>query len=73
MPLTFVNEADYDAIDQMDELEIPDIRELVGKSEITVLNKTKGTSFQVNCQISERQRDIILAGGLLDYTRESVK
>ena len=73
VPLTFVNEADYDAIDQMDELEIPDIRELVGKSEITVLNKTKGTSFQVNCQISERQRDIILAGGLLDYTRESVK
>ena len=73
VPLTFVNEADYDTVDQMDELEIPDIRELVGRSEITVHNKTKGTSFKVSCQISARQRDIILAGGLLDYTRESVK
>ena len=73
VPLTFVNEADYDTIDQMDELEIPDVRELIGKDEITVRNKTKGTSFKVNCQVSERQRDIILAGGLLDYTRESVK
>ena len=73
VPLTFVNEADYDTIDQMDELEIPDIRKLLGQSEITVVNKTKGSSFQVTCQISERQRDIILAGGLLDYTRESVK
>ena len=73
VPLTFVNEADYDSIDQMDELEIPDVRELIGKDEITVINRTKGTSFKVNCQVSERQRDIILAGGLLDYTRESVK
>ena len=73
VPLTFVNEADYDTIDQMDELEIPAIRDLLGKGEITVNNKTKGTSFQVNCAISDRQRDIILAGGLLDYTRESVK
>ena len=73
VPLTFVNEADYDAVDQMDELEIPAIRELLGRDEITVHNKTKGTSFKVSCQISERQRDIILAGGLLDYTRESVK
>ncbi|MBQ1441292.1 MAG: aconitate hydratase [Clostridia bacterium] len=73
VPLTFVNEADYDTVDQMDELEIPDIRELLGKTEITVFNRTKGSSFRVSCQISERQRDIILAGGLLDYTRESVK
>ena len=73
VPLTFVNEADYDAVDQMDELEIPDIRALLGRSEITVFNRTKGSSFTATCQISERQRDIILAGGLLNYTRESVK
>ena len=73
VPLTFANEADYDTVDQMDELEIPEVRELIGKEEITVFNRTKGTSFKVNCQVSERQRDIILAGGLLDYTRESVK
>ncbi|MBQ4396670.1 MAG: aconitate hydratase [Clostridia bacterium] len=73
LPLTFVNETDYDGIDQMDELSLPDVRELIGQSEITVYNKTKGTSFRVECHISARQRDILLAGGLLDYTRESVK
>ncbi|MBQ1554953.1 MAG: aconitate hydratase [Clostridia bacterium] len=73
LPLTFVNEADYDGIDQMDELSLPDVRELIGQSEITVYNRTKGTSFRVECHISARQRDILLAGGLLDYTRESVK
>ena len=73
LPLTFVNETDYDGIDQMDELSLPDVRNLIGQSEITVYNKTKGTSFRVECHISARQRDILLAGGLLDYTRESVK
>lgn len=73
VPLVFEDEKDYDSIDQMDELSIPEIRDLIGKSEITVYNKTKGSSFKVTCNISERQRDIILAGGLLDYTRESVK
>ncbi|MBQ1411635.1 MAG: aconitate hydratase [Clostridia bacterium] len=73
LPLTFVNETDYDGIDQMDELSLPDVRNLIGQSEITVYNRTKGTSFRVECHISARQRDILLAGGLLDYTRESVK
>lgn len=73
VPLVFEDEKDYDSIDQMDELSIPQIRDLIGKSEITVYNKTKGSSFKVTCNISERQRNIILAGGLLDYTRESVK
>ncbi len=73
VPLTFANEADYDTIDQMDELVIPEIRELVGKSAIKVYNKTKGAEFEVSCNISERQREIILAGGLLNYTRDSVK
>ncbi len=71
IPFTFKNPDDYDTIDQMDELVIGDVRSLVGLSDITVKNVTKGTEFTVTCNISERQRDILLAGGLLDYTREN--
>ena len=75
LPLTFVNEADYDRIDEGDELALENIRAQVegGKSEITLRNKTKGVDIPVLCELSGRTKDIILAGGLLDYTRESLK
>ena len=75
LPLTFVNEADYDAISQGDELVLDNIRAEIeaGKSELTVVNKTTGKEISVLCELSGRTKDIILAGGLLDYTRESMK
>ena len=75
LPLTFVNEADYDAISQDDELVLDNIRAEIeaGKSELTVVNKTTGKEIPVLCELSGRTKDIILAGGLLDYTRESMK
>ncbi len=67
LPLTFANERDYDAIDQKDELKIDAVRTAImdGKP-LTVQNITKGTSFQVNCTLSSRQKQIILAGGALN-------
>ncbi len=75
LPLTFVNEADYDNIAQGDELVIADIRKSVsdGKTEITVTNKTKNIDIPVLCELTGRTKDIMLAGGLLDYTRENLK
>ncbi len=75
LPLTFVNEADYDAISQGDELVLDNVRAEIeaGKSELTVINKTTGKEIPVLCELSGRTKDIILAGGLLDYTRESMK
>lgn len=75
LPLTFVNEADYDNIAQGDELVLEDVRKAVesGKSELTVVNKTNGKEIPVLCELSGRTKDIMLAGGLLDYTRESMK
>ncbi len=71
LPLVFRNEKDYDAVDQMDELELPDIRSAItNNSKIIVNNKTKGTSFEVEAVLSDRQRKMVLAGGLLNYTRE---
>ncbi len=73
LPLTFVNEADYDSISEGDELSLPDVRQLIadGKAELKLVNKTNGKEIPVLCELSERTRDIILAGGLLDYTRNS--
>ncbi|MVB11853.1 3-isopropylmalate dehydratase large subunit [Caprobacter fermentans] len=71
LPLVFEKEKDYDTIDQMDELELNDVRGAVqdGRT-ITICNRTKGTFFQAKPVLSERQRRIVLAGGLLNDTRE---
>ena len=72
LPLTFVNEADYDSISEGDELAIPDVKKLImNGSELTVINKTTGKEIPVLCELSDRTRDIILAGGLLHYTQEN--
>ena len=72
VPLVFENEADYDSVSQMDELALPNLRAELESGRVTVLNKTTGGSFTALCQVSGRQKDILLAGGLLNYTRETV-
>ena len=70
-----MNESDYDKIAQGDVLVLDGIRKSVeeGKTELTVLNKTNGTQIPVLCELTGRTKDIMLAGGLLDYTREQLK
>ena len=74
LPLTFVNEADYDKISQGDEIAIENVRADIeaGKTQLTVVNKTTGAQIPVLCELTGRTKDIILAGGLLDYTREQL-
>ena len=69
LPMTFVNPDDYDQLNQDDKLTISGI---VGGMEKGILTVTtdKGFSFQVSCVLTERQRAILLAGGLLNYTKE---
>ncbi len=75
IPLVFADEQDYDKITKDDELYIPDVRSQVksameGKP-FTIVNKTKDYSFEVYANISSRQADMLLAGGLLNYTRNN--
>ena len=70
MPLTFENENDYDAITQDDELVLSNVFEGLTSGKITVKNKPTGKEIKVNCQFTKRQSDILLAGGLLNYTKE---
>lgn len=72
LPLCFVNEADYDKIDRDDILELPGIRNAIENgTKITVKNITKGTEYEVTCELSERGKGMMLAGGLLNYTKHN--
>jgi aconitate hydratase len=74
LPLTFANEADYDLISQGDELILPNVKECIKNgSNIIIQNKTTGKEIIALCELSGRAKDIILAGGLLNYTREQLK
>ena len=72
IPLMFKNEKEYAPNGQMDELELPNIRtEIENGTTVLVKNRTKGTAFEAEAVLSERQRKMVLAGGLLNYTREN--
>ncbi|NLW07654.1 MAG: aconitate hydratase [Clostridia bacterium] len=71
LPLTFVDPADYDRVDAADELVI-DLSNGLEQEELTVTNTTKDYSFKVRHDLSPRQQAVILAGGLLNYTRQQV-
>ena len=74
LPLNFVNADDYDKISVGDELLLPEIKaELKASKEITLKNITKNEEYKLICDVSERQIDILTAGGLLDYTKEENK
>lgn len=75
LPFTFANDADYDRIDQMDQLELADIRTAMENNTPVVLkNLTKNEEYPLDAShLSARQRAMLLCGGLLDYTRESNK
>jgi len=75
LPLTFADAADYEKINMLDELTIENAREQVkaaveGKP-VTVKNVTQGYSFETNLAVSDRQAGMLLAGGLLNYTKEN--
>lgn len=71
LPLTFVNEADYDSFEQGDELEI-DVRE-IDKKRLIVKNKTKNKEIPVTVPVSQREIELIKAGGALAYVKAKNK
>ncbi len=72
LPLTFVNENDYVNIDQRDKLEILNLRKSIENNEpVVLINKTKGIEISTEYNLEDRDRDIILAGGLLNYLKNT--
>ncbi len=70
LPLTFKNESDYNKIEQGDDLEIPNIKKVIENGEVLkVKNTSKGLEFEVDYTLSDRQKEIVLAGGTLAYIK----
>lgn len=72
VPMTFANESDYDKISQDDELKIEHIAKQIAEGNtIKVTNVTKGFDFECTVAFSERQKEMLYAGGLLNYTKNN--
>ncbi|MBW3574271.1 MAG: aconitate hydratase [Actinobacteria bacterium] len=70
LPLTFTDPADYDLIDAGDELHIAEVAERVAAGEpLTVENRTKAVTFDVDHGLSTRQVEVMLAGSLITLHR----
>ena len=69
LPVTFENEADYDSLNQDDKLTLTGLVEGMKAGKLTVTTDS-GKAFNVLCSLTERQQAILLAGGLLNYTKE---
>lgn len=70
IPMTFANESDYDLIEAGDDLVIEDVKNAIKTGDtLTLTNKTKNKDIKVNVTLSSRQIEMILAGGLLNYTK----
>lgn len=69
LPLVFIDEQDHKKIDQEDVLFIDHVKNAIEKgTKLTVVNKTKNFSFDVECPLSDHEREILLEGGLINYT-----
>jgi len=74
LPLTFVDEKDYEDIEVGDVLKIENAVEQVKRGgRITVKNQTKGTTFEVDLEVSDRNREVLIAGGMINYVKSKKK
>ena len=73
MPLTFADPSDYDKINQGDALRLTGILQGMQSGEMTLIDETTGQSFVLACQFTERQKEILLAGGLLKYVAKEAQ
>ncbi|MGY0375043.1 aconitate hydratase [Clostridium sp. JNZ J1-5] len=70
MPLVFNNINDYDNIDEFDELIMQNVLQGIESGKIIVKNKTKNKEYEMNLQLSERQKEMILKGGLINTIKD---
>jgi aconitate hydratase len=70
VPLTFDDPASLEGIERDDRLQIDGLRAALAAGErVTVHNTRTGARFTTTCVLTPRERDILLAGGILAHTR----
>ena len=72
VPMTLANPDDYDNFAEGDQIEIAGFAAAVaGETEATLVNKTNGKTAKLCLNLSARQREMLLAGGCLNYTKNA--
>ncbi|MCL1803231.1 MAG: aconitate hydratase [Eubacteriaceae bacterium] len=69
LPLVLPDEGAYDSISDGDELEIHDIRKQIANEQVIVTNRTNGKKITALLEASDKERDILLAGGFINYIK----
>jgi aconitate hydratase len=73
LPLTFADPAYYDRIESGDRVRAAGVRASIERNEpLTLINETKGTEIKAEYDLSERQRETLLDGGLLNHVKKTV-
>jgi aconitate hydratase len=73
VPIEFANPDDYEKLNRGDELEIDNLLETIKDGdEVAIVNVSRKTEFTGKLELSRRDRDILLADGLFNYTKEKV-
>lgn len=71
LPLTFEKESDYDLLNEGDKLELSDLYNGIVTGKIILKDISSNVTVSLACNLTERQRGILLAGGLLAYSKEN--
>ena len=71
LPLTFADPADYDKLSEGDTLRITNIATAMDSGEFILKDETAKLSIPLNATLTQRQKEILMAGGLLNYTKEN--
>jgi len=72
VPFTLENADDYELIEESENISIPNFKEAIAKLD-TVTMQVGSKEIKLNLNLTERQRKILLSGGLLNYTKENSK
>jgi aconitate hydratase len=74
LPLEFDDETDYEELDSGDVLRVEGVRDAISSGvEVTVENVTKGRSFTARHRLSQRQVDVLLAGGIINWIKDRLE
>ena len=72
IPMIFEDPADYDKIDQMDEIVIDNLRDQMAARVVEIIDKTKGITFRARLELSDDELAVILCGGQLRYLKNEL-
>jgi aconitate hydratase len=73
LPLLFRNAEDYEKVEKGDRLVLQGVKNtLTGNQSYSIYNKTKNNTFEVSSQLNDREKEIIIAGGLLPNTKKHI-